>query len=89
MWRIQNCFWETFLRRKYLSFSFQFELLKLMLSQLPAERPTTIGIRSRPPLGYGITVSNEWHFELPPRRRDSHISGLSSTSSILESTKSK
>lgn len=63
-----------------------------MLSQSPKERPTTIGIRSRPPLGYAnrhTLTSEDWHFELPPRRRDSHISGLSSNSSITETIKFK
>lgn len=61
----------------------------MMLSQSPQERPTTIGIRARPPLGLLNGLNKEWHFELPPRRRDSHISGLSSSSSIIESSKSK
>lgn len=64
------------------SFNDEFKLLKIMLSQSPQERPTTIGIRGRPPLGYGNNITNDWHFELPPRRRDSHVSGSSSNSSI-------
>ncbi len=51
-----------------------------MLSQSPFERPTTIGIRSHAPLSE--KTSTEWHFDLPPRRRDSYASsGLSSHSS--------
>lgn len=64
----------------------QHNLLKLMLSERPDERPTTIGIRARPPLGVGgsgssSSSSTEWHFTLPPRRRDSHISGVSQNGS--------
>lgn len=60
-----------------------------MLSQSPQSRPTTIGIRARPPLGFaGGSPPNasdtEWHFELPPRRRDSHISGVSQSGSSSE-----
>lgn len=55
-----------------------------MLSQMPNERPTTIGIRSRPPLNQTdiIAQSSQWHFELPPRRRESvaSINRSSSTS---------
>ncbi|KAG4065140.1 hypothetical protein HA402_007537 [Bradysia odoriphaga] len=62
------------------SFPDEYKLLKLMLSQSPLERPTTIGIRSHAPLSEN--TSTEWHFDLPPRRRDSHVSsGLSSHSS--------
>ncbi|CAG9804236.1 unnamed protein product [Chironomus riparius] len=54
----------------------EFELLKLMLSKKPEERPTTYGIRARPPLNKQEEdqVSSDWHFELPARRRDSHRS---------------
>jgi translation initiation factor 2-alpha kinase 3 len=59
-------------------FCFQYELLKLMLAKKPEERPTTYGIRARPPLlrinKDEDQVSSEWHFELPTRRRDSHRS---------------
>lgn len=47
-----------------------------MLAKKPEERPTTYGIRARPPLNKQDEdqVSHEWHFELPTRRRDSHRS---------------
>jgi hypothetical protein len=49
-----------------------------MLAKKPEERPTTYGIRARPPLlrinKDEDQVSSEWHFELPTRRRDSHRS---------------
>ncbi|KAJ6635912.1 Eukaryotic translation initiation factor 2-alpha kinase [Pseudolycoriella hygida] len=56
----------------HLSFPDEYKLLKLMLSKSPLKRPTTIGIRSHAPLSE--PTSSEWHFDLPPRRRDSHAS---------------
>lgn len=94
------------------SFANEHQLLQLMLSDQPAKRPTTFGIKARPPLkrSPSTTSSNgnpsllhlpallpdnggvqpngnsrtpsldgspaggdndEWHFELPPRRKDS------------------
>ncbi|GLH14717.1 Eukaryotic translation initiation factor 2-alpha kinase [Gryllus bimaculatus] len=52
-------------------FKDEYELLNLMLSQNPEKRPTTFGIRARPPLAEGCTTSKEeatypqWHFTLP------------------------
>lgn len=40
-----------------------------MLSKRPHERPTTYGIRGRPP--FSEMTDEGYHFELPPRRRDS------------------
>lgn len=40
-----------------------------MLSENPAKRPTTFGIRARPPLKHEMAQNDEWHFELPPRPR--------------------
>jgi eukaryotic translation initiation factor 2-alpha kinase 3 len=64
-------------------FLLQYELLRLMLSQSPKERPTTFGIRARPPLCNGNISSDKegWHFELPPRRRGSRSSTSLSQSS--------
>ncbi|KAE8573034.1 Putative Eukaryotic translation initiation factor 2-alpha kinase [Halyomorpha halys] len=62
----------------------QHELLKLMLSQKPEERPTTIGVRSRPPLRElqtESTIGEDWHFSLPARHRDSSFSRSSQESS--------
>lgn len=53
------------------SYEKELELLKLMLSDRPQERPTTFGIRARPPLNYSESQSAEFHFELPSRRKDS------------------
>lgn len=49
-------------------FKDEFNLLRLMLSQNPSDRPTTFGIRARPPLLHSV-ANVEWHFELPPRQR--------------------
>lgn len=53
----------------------EYELLKQMLSHDPNERPTTFGIRAKEPLSH--QVNDEWHFELPPRRRDSRAGSIS------------
>lgn len=51
-----------------------------MLSKNPNERPTTYGIRARPP--FVESTETTYHFELPPRRRESQTfsSGFSSSS---------
>ncbi|XP_058455299.1 eukaryotic translation initiation factor 2-alpha kinase-like [Malaya genurostris] len=89
----------------------EYQLLKLMLSDTPGNRPTTFGIKARPPLkripasrstpqlqtrssaedlsstGSGSPSSadssdhSEWHFELPPRRKDSRSFNTVTTSS--------
>lgn len=46
----------------------EFQLLQLMLSPNPSDRPTTFGIRARPPLSQSVESIN-WHFEMPPRHR--------------------
>lgn len=57
------------------NFNNEYELLRLMLSQNPSDRPTTIGIRARPPLKHQVSNESEHHFDLPPRqRRESHNS---------------
>lgn len=48
----------------------EYNLLKLMLSPQPKERPTTMGIRARPPLGHIHSTDLQWHFELPPIREN-------------------
>lgn len=63
-------------------FNDEFEVLKLMLSKSPDSRPTTFGLMCRPPLNQlesaksfmEQTDHQQYHFELPPRRRDSHRS---------------
>lgn len=59
----------------------QYDLLKLMLDANPNKRPTTLGIRARPPLSNhqlkSVTNKDEdskWHFELPQRSRLSSFS---------------
>ncbi|XP_055612994.1 eukaryotic translation initiation factor 2-alpha kinase-like [Uranotaenia lowii] len=82
----------------------EYKLLQLMLAEKPCNRPTTFGIKARPPLkripskgtqlnkaiipaavrenGSSASTDNlpqcvdqssseDWHFELPPRRKDS------------------
>ncbi|XP_062561727.1 eukaryotic translation initiation factor 2-alpha kinase-like [Armigeres subalbatus] len=95
------------------SYPDEYQLLKLMLSKQPSKRPTTYGIKARPPLKRLLTSkstpllrqqqtitpveadaddlqrsswsdcsdNSEWHFELPPRRKDSRSTTNSSTGS--------
>lgn len=56
-------------------FKSEYAVLKQMLSHDPNERPTTFGIRAKEPLAHQI--NDEWHFELPPRRRDSRAASIS------------
>lgn len=64
----QNSFPVEYLK----AYESELELLRLMLSDRPQERPTTIGIRARPPLNQQEPgKSSEFHFELPSRRKDS------------------
>lgn len=83
----QNKFPSDF-QRKYAQ---EHKLLTLMLSHNPDERPTTIGIRARPPLRQvqsdsSVDSRTAEHFELPFRhRRDSSISKSSIVSSSFDS----
>lgn len=73
----QNKFTDSFQK----SYKDEYELLKLMLSRCPDERPTTYGIKARAPLSQA-SGEESWHFELPMRRRgSSKTSQASSTSS--------
>ena len=57
--------------QEYLpAYQSELDLLRLMLSKRPQERPTTFGIRARPPLNQ-LDANREYHFELPSRRKDS------------------
>ncbi|RZF38282.1 hypothetical protein LSTR_LSTR009005 [Laodelphax striatellus] len=52
----------------------EYQLLSLMLSHRPEERPTTYGIRAKPPLQKAPpTIDDDvtWHFDLPLRRKTS------------------
>lgn len=65
-------------------FQQEFELLQLMLSHRPEKRPTTYGIRARPPLNQhtkNLNEDDQWHFDLPPLRRDSNKTSSISSSS--------
>lgn len=64
----------------------QFTLLNLMLAKKPADRPTTYGIRARPP--FSETTDATYHFELPPRRRDSQSFGSHSSSASFSNSSS-
>ncbi|KAJ1525913.1 hypothetical protein ONE63_009102 [Megalurothrips usitatus] len=66
----------------------EYELLKIMLDHTPEKRPTTFGIRARPPLRNRqpdemlSDLADEHHFELPTRQRSStSVHKLSSSSS--------
>lgn len=95
----------------------EYQLLKIMLSTQPSKRPTTYGIKARPPLKRFPTSkstpqlnqqvsaiitapeaaadaddlhrrslsdcsdNSEWHFELPPRRKDSRSTVTTTSSS--------
>ncbi|KZC04854.1 PREDICTED: eukaryotic translation initiation factor 2-alpha kinase-like [Dufourea novaeangliae] len=63
----------------------EYDLLKMMLDENPSNRPTTLGIKARPPLlnyeianGVAINEDIKWHFELPQLMKHSSISGSSS-----------
>ncbi|XP_039282758.1 eukaryotic translation initiation factor 2-alpha kinase [Nilaparvata lugens] len=55
------------------NFNQEYQLLSLMLSHRPEERPTTYGIRAKPPLQKTPTIDDDvtWHFDLPLRRKTS------------------
>ncbi|XP_011632658.1 eukaryotic translation initiation factor 2-alpha kinase-like isoform X2 [Pogonomyrmex barbatus] len=69
----------------------EYNLLKMMLDKDPANRPTTLGIKAKPPLqNYETTDFNtdkdsKWHFELPPLSRHSSVTNSSSSGELLES----
>uniref|UniRef100_A0A1L8DRY1 non-specific serine/threonine protein kinase n=1 Tax=Nyssomyia neivai TaxID=330878 RepID=A0A1L8DRY1_9DIPT len=62
----------------------EYALLQLMLSQDPCNRPTTFGIRARPPLEQ-TEINPQYHFVLPPRRQESRSSTGSSSGLSRES----
>lgn len=67
-----------------IHYTSEYSLLQLMLSQEPSERPTTYGIRARPPLQQ-TDINPLYHFVLPPRRLDSRGSTGSSSGLSRES----
>ncbi|XP_054012153.1 eukaryotic translation initiation factor 2-alpha kinase [Hylaeus anthracinus] len=63
----------------------EYDLLKMMLDENPNNRPTTLGIKARPPLknyeianGFCINEDSKWHFELPQLTRHSSVTNSSS-----------
>lgn len=69
----------------------QYNLLKMMLDQDPIKRPTTLGIKARPPLqnyeisnGYSENEDSKWHFELPQLTRHSSVTSSSSSNESYE-----
>ena len=72
----------------YKYFYFQYELLSMMLDENPARRPTTLGIKARPPFlknefpnGLNTSDDSKWHFELPQLSRHSSITNSSGSDS--------
>ncbi|XP_076374643.1 eukaryotic translation initiation factor 2-alpha kinase [Megalopta genalis] len=63
----------------------EYELLKIMLDENPNNRPTTLGIKAKPPLlnyeianGLAVNADMRWHFELPQISRHSSVTNSSS-----------
>lgn len=58
----------------------EYELLKMMLDEDPDKRPTTLGIKARPPFANSETdgEGSKWHFELPQIARHSSVTSSSS-----------
>ncbi|XP_046598910.1 eukaryotic translation initiation factor 2-alpha kinase isoform X2 [Neodiprion lecontei] len=67
-----------------LKYTAEYNLLKMMLDENPKKRPTTLGIKARPPLANvqtagSLDVDQEcWHFDLPPKSRHSSVTSSSS-----------
>ncbi|XP_015592079.1 eukaryotic translation initiation factor 2-alpha kinase isoform X2 [Cephus cinctus] len=66
----------------------EFDLLKMMLDENPNKRPTTLGIKARPPLcnsssqnDLSANEGNKWHFELPQLSRHSSVTSSGSSES--------
>ncbi|XP_076248743.1 eukaryotic translation initiation factor 2-alpha kinase isoform X2 [Calliopsis andreniformis] len=63
----------------------EYNLLRMMLDENPSNRPTTLGIKARPPLlnyeianGLCMDEDVKWHFELPQLTRHSSVTSSSS-----------
>ncbi|CAK9803135.1 Eukaryotic translation initiation factor 2-alpha kinase [Anthophora plagiata] len=63
----------------------EYNLLNMMLDENPSKRPTTLGIKARPPLlnyetvnGLGTSEDTKWHFELPQLSRHSSMTASNS-----------
>ncbi|KAM0736385.1 Eukaryotic translation initiation factor 2-alpha kinase [Formica fusca] len=74
------------------NYSAEYNLLNMMLDEDPAKRPTTLGIKARPPLqnyktaGFNIDIDSKCHFELPQLIRNSSMSNSNSNSESSENT---
>lgn len=60
----------------------------MMLDENPNKRPTTLGIKAKPPLlnyeianGLGMNENTKWHFDLPQLTRHSSVISNSSSES--------
>jgi len=68
----------------------EYNLLKMMLDEDPANRPTTLGIKAKAPLqnyeigGFYIDNDSKWHFELPPLSRHSSVTSSNSNGEMPE-----
>lgn len=62
----------------------------MMLDKDPNKRPTTLGIKAKPPLqnyervSFNIDTDSKWHFELPQLSRHSSVTNSSSSNELLE-----
>lgn len=67
-----------------VSYFLQFKLLSMMLANVPEKRPTTFGIRARPPLSkfrvFEDSSLQDWHFELPTKNNSNILRKSSSES---------
>ncbi|XP_046624272.1 eukaryotic translation initiation factor 2-alpha kinase isoform X2 [Neodiprion virginianus] len=67
-----------------LKYTAEYNLLKMMLDENPKKRPTTLGIKARPPLANVQTAGSldvdqeRWHFDLPQKSRHSSFTSSSS-----------
>ncbi|XP_034948141.1 eukaryotic translation initiation factor 2-alpha kinase-like isoform X2 [Chelonus insularis] len=52
-------------------YSKEYNLLTMMLDENPERRPTTIGIKARPPLSNCQSDDDKWHFVMPQMSRHS------------------
>lgn len=69
----------------------EFNLLNMMLDENPNNRPTTFGIKARPPLlkqgtvnGLNACEDTRWHFELPQISRHSSVTSNSNSTESWE-----
>ncbi|KAL0120953.1 hypothetical protein PUN28_008578 [Cardiocondyla obscurior] len=68
----------------------EYDLLKMMLDEDPIKRPTTLGIKAKPPLqnyekvSFNVDTDSKWHFELPQLSRHSSVTNSSGSSELPE-----